>query len=172
MTTEIQAASLPVSKLRIFLVILALIKTLGAISGLGGALAAYYYYGGSGGFAQWLLFAGAAALPFLAIAALVLAAKGDLPRAIMAIAIMIIIGFVADGLPGLLLHGLDSSASPIATLFYLALAVLFPLLAVIALVWAHRNEKLVLAAVLVSLPSLGNLVAMIAFAIGISKHGF
>jgi hypothetical protein len=175
---EMSAASLeaatplpPRSKLRIAVIILALIKTVSSLSGLAGGVAAISEYAGNG-FGQWLLFAGVAIFPILALAALIFAFKGDVGRAIMALAAIVIVGFLTDGIPSLFVHGLELSGSATVTLYYLAQLVVFPLLAVVAFVLARRNEKLVLAAILVCLPTVANILAVIGFAIGVSIHGF
>jgi len=169
MTTNIQTGFPAGSGLRIAVIILAMINTLASLIGLGvfADLAGY-----QNTFTQWLLFAGVAFFPVLAIAALIFALKGDLRRAIMALAAIVIVGFLTDSLPALFIHGLELTGSATVTLLYLAHLVAFPLLAVVAFVLARRNEKLVLAAVLVGLPIAARILEMIMFAVVISIYGF
>jgi hypothetical protein len=170
MTTDIQTASPPNSKLRIAVIILAIVETLGSLSDLSAFADPSGYIGK--GFVQYLLLAGIAIFPVLAVAAVILAFKGDLRSAIMALATIVIVGFLTDNFPALFIHGLELTGTATVTLLYLAQLVVFPLLAVVAFVLARRNEKLVLAATLVSLPLVADILSVIGFAIGVAIYGF
>lgn len=171
MTTDIETpASPPSSALRIAVIILALIKVISSLTDLG-AFANMSEYAGKG-FAQYLLLAGLAIYPFLAVPALIFAFKGDIRRAIMLLAAMVIVGFVTNSFPALFIHGLELSGSAAVTLDYLARLAIFPLLAVVAFVLARRNEKLCLATLFVCLPTIANILGVIAFGVGVMLHGF
>lgn len=172
MTTDTQTAASPQgwTLLRIAVVILAIIRVVSSLSALG-AFTDLSEYAGKG-FAQWLLLAGLAIYPFLAIPALFLAFKGDLRHAIMLLAAMVIVGFLTNSFPALFIHGLELSGSAWVTLDYLARLFVFPLLAVVAIALARRNEKLGLATVFVYLPTIANILGVIAFAIGVMRYGF
>lgn len=172
MTADNQTAtsSPPPTLLRIAVIVLALIKVVSSLSDLT-AFANLSEYAGKG-FAQYLLLAGLAIFPFLAIPALIFAFKGDPRRAIMALAAMVIVGFLTDSFPALFIHGLELSGSAAVNLDYLGRLVVFPLLAVVAFVLARRNEKLGLATVFVFLPTIANILGVIAFAVGVMRHGF
>lgn len=170
--TDIQAAASPPASglLRTAVIILAIIKVVSSLSNLS-AFADMSEYAGKG-FAQWLLLAGVAIFPFLAVAALIFAFKSDFQRAIMALAAIVIVGFLTNSLPALFIHGLELDGSASVTLFYLGQVIVFPLLAVAAFVLARRNEKLCLATVFVSLPTVANILGVFAFAVGVMRHGF
>src|SRR5437667_2956183 len=75
--------------LRVFLIVIATIETVGSLSnlpGLFGGLSAI-----SSGAAQWIINVGLAVLPVPALAALVFAWKGQLDHAIMAIAAIVLV---------------------------------------------------------------------------------
>ena len=170
MSTDSPTPSPPSSKLRVAVIILAIVETLGTLSGLTvfGNLSEYR----GNGFAQWLLIAGIGIYPILAIAALVFAIKGDVRRAIMAMAAIVIVTWFADYLPSMFTHGLEFLTGGISGLYLFALMVVFPLLAVVSFVLARRNERLWLALVLASLSTLANIAGVIVFAIGVAIHGF
>lgn len=170
MSTESITVSPPGSKLRVAVIILAIIETLGTLSNLTvfGNLSEYK----DGGLAQWLLIAGIAIYPILAVAALYLAIKGDVRRAIMAIAGIVIATWLFDHLPSMFVHGLEFVTGGVGGLYLFAQMIVFPLLAVVAFVLARRNERLVLAAVLASLSTVANILGVIAFGIGVAIYGF
>jgi hypothetical protein len=170
MSADTQTPSPPGSKLRVAVIVLAVIETLGSLSNLTvfGNLSEYR----DGGFAQWVLIAGLVIFPILAIAALFFAIKGDIRRAIMAIAGVTIATWFTDHLPSMFIHGLEFLSGGVTGLYLFAQMVVFPLLAVAALVLARRNQRLVLAAVLASLSTVANVLGVIAFAIGVSMYGF
>ena len=172
MSANIQPSpAVPGTTLRIFVIVLGLIHTISALSGLS-AFADLSEYAGKG-FAQWLLLAGFAVFPFLAVAALVFAIKGDVRRAIMAIAMIVMVSFLTDQLPSMFIHGMDlKGGKPLFTLYFYLKIFLLPLLAVVAFVLARRNDRLALAAVFVSLTMVSSIIDVVGFAIGIAIYGF
>jgi len=170
MTAETLTSSPPGSKLRVAVIILAIIKTLGSLSSLTvfSDLSEYW----DKGFAQWLILAGIAIFPVLAVAALILAIKGDVRRAIMAIAAIVILNFFTDHLPSMFIHGLELRGGVVTSLEVFAQMIVFPLLAVVAFVLARRNDRLPVAALFASLTTIGKILGVIAFAIGVSIYGF
>jgi exosortase/archaeosortase len=170
MSTDSPTPSPPSSKLRAAVIILAIVETLGTLSSLTvfGNLSEYR----DSGFTQWLLIAGLGIYPILAIAALIFALKGNLDRAIMAIAAIVIVTWFADDLPSMFVHGLEFLMGGFGGLFLFGQTVVFPLLAVVAFVLARRNERMWLALFFASLSTLANIVRAIAFAIGVGIYGF
>lgn len=168
--TETSTASPSSSKLRVAVIILAIVETLGTLSSLTvfGNLSEYR----DSGFAQWLLIAGLAIYPILAVAALIFALKGDLARAIMAMAAIVIATWFADHLPSMFIHGLEFLTGGVNGLYLFAQMVVFPLLAVVSFVLARRNERLWLALLFASLSTVANIAGVIAFGIGVAIYGF
>jgi hypothetical protein len=163
------AASSPQRKLRIGVLAVAIFQSLYTLSNLTvfGDLSEY-----ESTFAQWILFVGLAIFPVLAISALVFALSGDIRRAIMAIAAIPLVAWLTDDLPALFIHGIEFMQGGFGDLYLFVATVVLPLLAVIAMVLAYRNERLVFAAVLASLPTLTGILSVVAFAIGVMFYGF
>jgi len=73
-------------------------------------------------------------------------------------------------MPSVMRHGLDfGSLSAIQTSVQI---IAFPLMGACAIVLAARKERLGLATILVSIPTLYSVAAVIAFGIGIFLYGF
>ncbi len=170
MSADIQTPSQPVGTLRIVIIVLALIAVCIALSGL--SVFAYLAEFTGNGWAQWVRMIGRAILPFLAVLALVFAIRGDLCRAIMALAAIIIVGFFTDTVPFVITHGLEFASRGFTSLQLFATMIVFPLLAVVAFVLAHRNDRLALATLFVSLPPLASIPGLIALAISVAIYGF
>ena len=107
--------------------------------------------------------------PVLALTALVCAAIGNVRYAIIALGALMVMTWL-NYMPSVLLHGLDFG--DIATFQTIAEIVAFPLMAACAIALAARNARLVLAATLVSIPTLFGVLGVIAFAIGVAVNGF
>ena len=172
MTAPADAIALPPRHpvLRTMLAIVAAIELVGALTGLASL---FYEYGHATPLLIWAQRATSVKLvlaPIIAAAALVLAAMGRLRNAIVALAALMLVAWASD-LPSIAIHGLELSAD-----FGGALAVLarfgYPLIGVAALILALRNQRLVLAGVLVSLPTIVAWAGVVAFAIAVSIHGF
>jgi hypothetical protein len=73
-------------------------------------------------------------------------------------------------MPSVVLHGLDFAG---LSAFQTPLQIIaFPLMAACAIALAARSERLGLATMLVSIPTLFNIAAVIAFAISVLLYGF
>ena len=156
--------------LRIALLIVALIETLSALSDLP---AIFYDYGHTAPmliFAQALTKAKLALAPLFAGAALWFMIKAKPRNAIVALAALALLRWIAE-LPSIALHGLELSAS-FSGLFMFAVWFVYPALGIAALWLALRNRRLVLAGLLVMLPTLAALLSVAAFAIGVMRYGF
>jgi hypothetical protein len=110
-----------------------------------------------------------AAAPLLAGMALLFAIKRRLRDAIVTLAALVLATWFAE-LPSVLIHGLELSASIIGAILFIERLV-YPAMAAAAVVLVVRNERLGLAAVLVSLPSIVSWLGALAFAAGIAIHG-
>lgn len=122
--------------------------------------------------AQWLLYAKIAIVPLPALAALVFAGLGRLRHAIVALAAILLLTFTLDDVPLVLLHGAELNAGGLSGLYALMKFVAFPLLAIGAIVFVVRNERLALACVLVSLPTILGVLAVATFGIDVLIYGF
>jgi hypothetical protein len=98
------AASSPQRKLRLGILVLAIIEVVNTVSDLS-VFANLSEY--DSGFAQQLLFVGVAIFPVCAIAAVVFAIKGNLRHAIMALAAIPVVAWFTDYLPALFIHGIE-----------------------------------------------------------------
>jgi hypothetical protein len=107
--------------------------------------------------------------PVLALAALVFATVGRLRYAIMALGALVLMNWL-NYMPSVVLHGLDFDG---ISAFQTPLQIVaFPLMAACAIALAARNERLGLATMLVSIPTLFNVAAVIAFGISVILYGF
>ena len=102
----------------------------------------------------------------LALAALGLATVGRLRYAIMALGALVLM----NGLPSVVRHGLDFGG--LSALQIPVQIVAFPLMGACAIALAARKERLGLATMLVSIPTLFDVLAVIAFGISVFLHGF
>jgi hypothetical protein len=107
--------------------------------------------------------------PVLALAALAFATVGRLRYAIMALGALVLMNWL-NYMPSVVLHGLDFGG---VSAFQTPVQIIaFPLMGACAIALAARNERLGLATMLVSIPTLFNIAAVIAFAIGVFLYGF
>lgn len=172
MTADTTALPAPTRQplLRIALAVLAAIETLSAMTDLS---ALFFDYGHTDPllvFAQAVTKAKIAVAPLFAIAAFVFAVSGRVRAAIAVLAALILLAWLSD-LPSIAIHGLELSGG-IAGMHALALRVIYPLVAIAAIVLARRNAHLGVAAVLVSLPTVIAWVGVIAFGIAVMIYGF
>jgi hypothetical protein len=107
--------------------------------------------------------------PLLAVAALVFATIGRLRYAIMALGALVLMTWL-NYTPSVVRHGLDFSG--ISAFQTPVQIIAFPLMGACAIALAARNQRLGLAAVLVSIPTLYGVFAVIAFGIGVMLYGF
>jgi hypothetical protein len=110
-----------------------------------------------------------AAHPLLALAALALATAGQLRYAIMALGALILMNWL-NYMPSVMRHGLDfGGLSAFQTPVQI---IVFPLMGACAIALAARKERLGLATMLVSIPTLFDVLAVIAFGISVFLYGF
>jgi hypothetical protein len=121
-------------------------------------------------FGQFVINARLAVHPFFAVAALVLAARDYLRAAIIVLAAYILAAWLSD-LPTIARFGIEWDWSPVG-LSLLAQQLIFPPLAVAAIVFAYLDRHLWLGALFVALPPANLLLGIIAFTIGIMIYGF
>lgn len=173
MTTDMQMPAAPSSqfpKLRIALLIVAGIEILNSVSNLPIIFGNRVEILGAG-LAGWLLAADLTLLPLIAIAAFILALKYRLGHAVIALAAMIVLTWLTY-VPSIILNWTEFPGSGLGGAIVLLQAAAFPLLALAAAALAWRNERLVLATVFVSLPTIVGLVGVLAFAISVALYGF
>jgi hypothetical protein len=107
--------------------------------------------------------------PLLALAALVFATIGSLRYAIMALGGLVLMTWL-NYMPSVVRHGLDfNGLSAFETPVQM---IAFPLMGACAIALAARNQRLGLATMLVSIPTLYSVFAVIAFGIGVILYGF
>jgi hypothetical protein len=107
--------------------------------------------------------------PLLALAALALATIGRLRYAIIALGALVLMNWL-NYMPSVVRHGLDFRG---VSAFETPVRIIaFPLMAACAIALAARGERLGLATVLVSVPTLYSVFAVIAFGIGIILYVF
>lgn len=107
--------------------------------------------------------------PLLALAALVFATIGRLRYAIMALGALVLMTWL-NYMPSVVRHGLDFDGfSAFETPTQI---IAFPLMGACAIALAARNQRLGLAAMLVSIPTLYGVLAVLAFGISVILYGF
>ncbi len=107
--------------------------------------------------------------PVLALAALAFATVGWLRYAVMVLGVLVLMNWL-NYMPSVVLHGLDFDG---ASAFQTPLQIIaFPLMGASAIVLAARGQRLGLATMLVSIPTLFNVAAVIAFGVGVFLYGF
>ena len=107
--------------------------------------------------------------PLLALAALALATVGRLRYAIMALGALVLMNWL-NYMPSVVRHGLDFGG---LSAFQTPVQIIaFPLMGTCAIVLAARKERLGLATILVSIPTVFDVLAVIAFGIGVFLYGF
>ena len=106
--------------------------------------------------------------PLLALAALALATMGR-RYAIMALGALLLMNWL-NYMPSVVRHGLDfGGLSALQTPMQI---IAFPLMGACAIALAARKERLGLATMLVSIPTLFGVLAVIAFGISVFLYGF
>jgi hypothetical protein len=158
------------SAIRIALIVVAAIESLGALSNFGAIFNVFEDGSPLLRLAQIMTDVNLVLAVPLTLAALYFAAAGRLTHAIAALASRMLVTWIAD-LPSVAIHGLEWSLSygGITVNGYRFLA---PLVALAALRLARRNERLWFATLLVALPSLFTWLGVLIFAIGVMIYGF
>ncbi len=107
--------------------------------------------------------------PLLALVALAFATVGRLRYAIITLGALVLMTWL-NFMPSVVRHGLDFRG---VSAFETPVRIIaFPLMAACAIALAARGQRLGLAAMLVSIPTLYSVFAVIAFGIGIILYGF
>ena len=163
-------APLPHPRIRIALIVIAAIESLGALRDIP---AIFYDFNPTTPLEKFAQTLGnvdhVLALP-LALAALYFAVASRLRLAIAAIAIRVLMTWLCD-LPSIALHGLEWSLT-FGGIEVAGYQIGAPLIALAAVYLAWRNERLGLATLLVALPTILFWLGVIAFAISVMIHGF
>ena len=157
-------------KLRIVLIVIALIKGMNALTNITILFGDFSDVPGPG-VGGALVKLAIAVNPLLAIAAFVLALRGRIQHAIVALAAMMAMTWLND-MPSVVLHGFDTSGSVSITLLMALQIVGYPLMAACASALALRDRSLIAATVMVCLPTVIAAGSLMVFAIGISIYGF
>jgi hypothetical protein len=169
MTATADARS-PNSRIRVALIVIAAIESLGALRDIP---AIFYDFNPTtplGKFAQGLGTVDLVlAVPFV-LAALYFALKSRLRLAIAALAIRMLVTWLCD-LPSIAIHGIEWSLT-FGGIQVAAYQIGAPLIALAALYLVRRNERLGLATLLVALPLIVFWLGVIAFGISVMIHGF
>jgi len=122
-------------------------------------------------FAQGLINVKLALDPLVAGAALVFAAIGRLRHAVIALAVLALLGWVLDDLWSIPIHGLELDLT-LGSLLVVAKIFIFPAAAIAAIVLARKDRRPGLAVLLVSLPTLVKWIGIALFAIAMAMYGF
>lgn len=112
-----------------------------------------------------------AAFPLLALTALVFVVINRVQPALLAFAAMIMLTWLGY-LPSLASKGLDVQGDLVVNAQFLFQYVLLPLIALAIAFLALARDRYKLATLLAVLPTAANLVALIAFAVGLGIYGF
>ena len=107
--------------------------------------------------------------PVLGLAALALATVGRLRYAIMALGALVLMNWL-NYMPSVVRHGLEFDG--LAAFQTPVQIIAFPLTAACAITLAARGQRLGLATLLVSIPTLYGVFAVIAFGISVFLYGF
>jgi hypothetical protein len=153
--------STPWLAMRVGVIVLAAIETLGAIVGFPDAFIERQHTSARIALAQWLANARLVLAPVIAGLALILA--------IIALAILCLSDWITE-LPTLPVHGLDLSAT-YGGLLNVVHFLIVPTAAAAAIALALRNQRLGLATLLVALPTLLSWLGALAFAINLFMYG-
>jgi hypothetical protein len=153
--------------IQVLLIIVACVETLGAVSALPVLFGDLSEVPGPG-WGGWTITGGIVARPVFAITALVLAARGRLRHAILALAAVVMVNWL-NMLPSVVLHGLDfqSGAAAYASAHFL----LSPVLAAAA-AWLAWDNRLLPAAIIVSVQCIADMFGTLVFAIAVMIYGF
>ncbi|MEO8422269.1 MAG: hypothetical protein ABI457_13855 [Hyphomicrobium sp.] len=109
--------------------------------------------------------------PIAAAAALFFLVRGNLPGALVSMAVVILVGWISY-LPSVQLHGLEMEADGAGGLLTFALIILPPILVLAITGLALTGKRLTLATLLAILPTLVGILSVIAFGIGVAIYGF
>lgn len=142
----------------------AVVETVGGLTGLT-LFSDFHEYEASP--AQWAIFAYLAVAPVLAIPALYFVSKGNLRYAIVLLAAITLAALLLDTLPTVLVQGLSSFGVGLVPVYLVVRMLVLPALCAWAAWVAWKGERIALAGILVSLPSIASIIDLLAFAAGL-----
>jgi len=157
--------------LRLGLAVIAAIELIDALSGAQNIFTDYYYDTALMRFAQTLGNIKLALAPAIAATALFYAARGNVRRAILALAALVLMVWVLDDLPSVAIRGFELSAGYGGVEAFIH-HFIFPAVALAGAVLAIKERRLALAGLLVSLPTIFNWASVAALTIAIMIYGF
>jgi hypothetical protein len=157
--------------LRAGLILIAALEFLDALTGVQNIFTDYHHPTALLRFAQTLTSIALALAPLIAGAALVFAAKGNMRRAILALAALELTRWALDDISSIPIHGLELSLDYGGIIIFLH-HFIFPAAALAAIALVLKERQLSLAGLLVSIPTIVNWAGVIAFTISIMMYGF
>jgi len=157
--------------LRLLLILVAALEFLDALSSLQNIFTDYHHDTALLRFAQALTSIQLALSPLLAGAALIFAALGNIRYAVLALAVLTLVGWLFISLPSIAIHGIKFSLEfgDLEGLFYYFVV---PVVAAAAALLALKDKRLALATLLACVPALAKWIALVAFIIAIMIYGF
>ena len=170
--TDIQPATAPRWP-RIVLMVFAVINIWSALSDVTGVIM-NIAENASPGLGSWLLWSVVPIRILLSAAALVFAIKGNVPRAIVALALLPLATWLTDALPAVLREGVEATIGSAGTGGLIMLLYFFamPAMAVGAIMLARGGERLGLATFLAILPTILGTAIVVAFGVSVMIYGF
>lgn len=157
--------------LRIGLAVIAALEFLDSLSGIPNILTDYHHPTALLRFTQNLVSIKLALAPIISAAALFYAARGNLQRAILALAALALVAWALDDVWSIPIHGLELSPDIAGFIIFLHHFV-FPAAALAGVALALKDRQLALAGLLVSVPTLVNWAGVVTFAVAIMIYGF
>jgi hypothetical protein len=157
--------------LRIGLTAVAALEFLDALSGVQNIFTDYHHDTALLRFAQTLTSVRLALAPVIAGTALLYAAWGNIRRAILALAALVLTVWLLDDLPSIAIHGFELSADFGGMLAFFQHFV-FPASAIAGAALVLKNRQLPLAGLLVSIPTIVNWAGVVAFTVAVMIYGF
>jgi hypothetical protein len=109
--------------------------------------------------------------PIAAAAALYFVIRGKLPEALVSMAVVILVAWIAY-LPSVRLHGFEMQGDGAGGMFTFLVLILPPILVMAITAMALTGTRLKLATLLAILPTLIGILAVVAFGIGVAIYGF
>ncbi len=172
MTTESTTASpAPHRWLRLALVVVAALELLDALTSMHNIFTDYHHETALLRFAQALTSVQLALAPFITAAAFLLALRGRLRGAILALAALALMVWLLDDVSTIAIHGFEFSAD-FGGMVVFAHHFVFPAAAIAGAALAWKNRRLALAGLLVSLPTIVKWLGVALFAIAVMMYGF
>ncbi|MEC9367358.1 MAG: hypothetical protein VX871_01555 [Pseudomonadota bacterium] len=169
MADPVSAAASEPGWLRPALITAALVEAVASLSGLT-LFSDLSGFGNSPG--QWMIFTDVALKPLLALTALVFAIRRDWRHAVIALAALPLATMLLDSLPSLLTEGVQGFGEGLFRVYLLERSFLLPLACAWAAWLAWNGKRLALAALIVIIPTVLDVVEVAVFTIGIAIYGF